>query len=198
MTIFDLLFIIVFLGSVGLLLSVIAAAMRRQRVQVLRRAVILGSLLLIYFGALGAVSAFSSGIVLGPGETLWSDDWGIAAISATHETHDGLIEYNIQLRISSRAGRIAQQERGVAVYATDDTGKRYASADSAAEIPLDTRLQPLQSIDLTRRFTLPVDALHPRLVISRGCPFPGSLIIAGPDSLFHAKPSVRLELLPTR
>ena len=196
MTIFDLIFALAFLFTLLMVISTLVAAIRRKRRNAFVFLGVLATLDLVYLGALLAMSVTDKGQVLKPGEFLWSDDWGIAAVSASTEPPTSAATHIVTLTITSRAGRIAQRENGVQLFVTDDSGARYESVSELSSGQTDALLQPHEAITLTRAFKLPSDAKNARLIISRGLSFPGILIIGGDDSLLHERPSVRLADLP--
>lgn len=197
MTIFDLLFALLFLCTLVLLMIAAVSALRRKAKAAVRCLAILVGVHAIYFTTLVAASLSTKGQVLAPAEVLWSDDWGIAALSASVDLNTtAAATHLVNLQITSRAGRIAQREHGVQLYVTDDSGHRYDAIPDLSSGQTDALLQPKETISLARAFKLPADAKNPRLVISRGVSFPGIVIIMGNDSMFHERPSIRLADLP--
>lgn len=197
MTLSDLLFALLFLFTLVALVAALVAVWRRKARRAILTLAVLAATHSLYFDTLLTLSLTTRGLALAPGEFLWSDDWGIAAISDANDTSDpDATTHLVTVRISSRAGRIAQREHGVRLYVTDDSGARYDAVPELSSGQTDALLQPNESIDLTRAFRIPTRAKNPRLVISRGVSFPGIVIIGGDDSLFHERPSVRLAELP--
>lgn len=188
MTLFDLIFILVFFTTVGLLVATAVAALRgrgRQAVVRLRR---LGIFVAAYLVIVVATSLASPQRVLDVNERQCFDDWCIAVDGVEHAPAGADVNYTVALRISCRARRRPQRETGVSVYVLDDRGRRYEPQDDPDAIPFDVRLDPGESVIATRRFVLPVDAHNPGVVIAHGR-FPGMFIIGDDQSLFH-KPSV--------
>jgi len=194
MTIFDLLFVLVFLG--GLVSLVVAAILALRGRQPRARRIVrrLGIVVALYVGALLVVSALSPQRVVAVGEDQCSDDWCISVQWVRRDTTRTDIELTIGFRLSSRAGRISQRERFVAAYLRDDQGHRYDPLVQSNAVPFDTLLAPHQSIMATRRFVVPAHAGPVGLVITRegGGWFPRCCIIAEERSLLHRPAVVRL------
>ncbi len=163
MTVFDLLFVILFLVSLGTLIAAAVSALRGRRgraVVLLRR---LGVVLALYFCAVILVSALSPQRFSAIGVDQCSDDWCIAVQSVRRDTASTGIRYEVTFRLASRARRVAQRERFVAVYLLDERGRRYAPATDASDTtqvpaPFDTLLQPEETVTTIRRFLVPTDA----------------------------------------
>ena len=151
MSIFDLLFICVVLGSLITLVSVVIAAAtgKRRRAWVLLRA--WGIFIVLYLGTSVAVRLTLPVRVLAVGDPQCSDDWCIT-VAAVRTSGT---EYNVDLRLTSRARRVAQREKGLVVYLTDEQGRRYNPIPDPSAIPLDVQLQAGESVMTTRKFNLP-------------------------------------------
>jgi hypothetical protein len=192
-TIFDLLFIVVFLASIVMLILASLAALRRRPARAgatLRR---LGIMVGVYIGTVIVVSLLSPRRVLNVGDAQCWDDWCIAVTDLHRSAAEGAQSYEVTLRVSSRARRRAQRERGVHVYPMDDRGRCYDPETDPAAVPFDVLLQPQQAITMTRRFNIPADAHDPVLVVSHDGWFPGNLIIGDSESLFHKRTVIRIE-----
>jgi hypothetical protein len=193
MTVFDLLFIAVFVATVALVGLAGLAALRRRRahaIALLRR---LGILAAVYLAVLILVSLVSPRRVLNLGEEQCWDDWCIAVTNTRRERAQDAQSYAVTLRVSSRARRRAQRERGVRVYLMDNRGRCYDAVPDAAEVPFDILLEPQEAVDLRRVFHLAADAEDPVLVVAHEGWFPGLFIIGDSGSLFHKRTAVRLE-----
>jgi len=192
MTIFDLLFIAVFFAT-AISLSVAAySALRGRRPRAIAILRWLGVYLGAYFGVLILVSLASPRRVVRVGENQCWDDWCIAVTDVRRQPASAVVSYVVTLRVSSRARRRAQRERGVQVYLTDDRGRRYEPALDNAAITFDVLLQPQEAINTTRVFETPIDSHDLVLVVSHGGGFPGCCIIGESGSLFHKSTVVRL------
>jgi hypothetical protein len=193
MTVFDLVFVVVFLTSVIMLVSAGVAALRQRIAQAratLRR---LGIMVGVYLGIVIVVSLLSPRRVLNVGDAQCWDDWCIAVTDVRRPAAERARSYEVDFRVSSRARRRAQRERSVTVYLMDDRGRCYDPETDPAAAPFDVLLQPQQAVATTRRFNLPADAHDPVLVVSHEGWLPGNVIIADSESLFHKRTVVRLE-----
>jgi hypothetical protein len=193
MTVFDLLFIAVFVGTMVILVLAGLAAIRGRRARALAWLRRLGVMASVYLGIVILVSLVSPSRVLNLGEEQCSDDWCIAVTKARHQPVADAQLYEVSFRISSRARGRAQRERGVRVYLMDSRGRCYDPVLDQADVPFDRLLQPQEAVDIRRVFNLPVAAHDPVLVVSREGWFPGLFIIGDSGSLFHKRPVVRLE-----
>lgn len=193
MNLFELLFIAVFVGSVGMLVFAGVAALlgRRSRSLAILRGV--GVVAAIYLGILIVVSLVSPGRVLNVGDDQCWDDWCLTVTDVQRSTTNDGNRSVVTLRISSRARRIAQRGSNTHVYVMDSLGRKYESLPDPSEIPFDVLLQPQEAITTTRIVELPFDASAPALVATHGGGFPSWFIIGDPSSLFHRKTVVCLD-----
>jgi len=191
MTVFDLLFVILFLATVvTLLIAAARAATGRAPAagRILKR---LGVSAVAYLAIVYAVALLSPGQRLALGENTCSDDWCIAVTDARPVATDPST-LDVTFRVSSRARRVSQRERFVLVYLRDDHGRRIDGDAGPADVPFDVRLEPSETVMTHRRFVLPAGSLPGAVVLTRGgFPFPGGLIIGEATSLIHPT-SVRL------
>lgn len=195
MTIFDLLFGVLFLIGVTSLLVASGAALLQRRARalvILRRLSIVAAL---YVCVLILVSVLTPRRLLALGEDQCSDDWCIAVQAVRRDTTRGDVGYEVAFRLSSRARGVAQRERFVAVYLRDERGHRYGPVAAASAVPFDTLLSPGQAIVAVRRFMVPARAGAVGLVVARegGGWFPGCCIIGDEGSLFHRRAIVKLD-----
>jgi hypothetical protein len=193
MTIFDLLFIAVSFGTVGMLVLAGLAALLGRRARAFALLGRLGLLVGVYLSIVVLVSLVSPRRVLNLGEDLCSDDWCIAVTNVRRQPAEDTQSYAVTLRVSSRARRRAQREQGVQVYLMDDRGRCYDAVPDPAAVPFDILLQPQEAVHITRAFRLPADAQDPVLVVTREGWFPSLFIIGDSGSLFHKRTVVRLE-----
>jgi hypothetical protein len=186
MTLFDLFFLTLALTTlITLCLAAALAATghRQKSLRILRR---LGLGALLYFTAVITVSLVAPRRTFNLGETQCFDDWCIAATSASQNGDS----YVIGLRISSRARRVSQRERNLVIYLLDRNNHRYDPAPQGSDTSLSSLLQPGQSVDLTRTFSIPPTARDVNLVVSHGG-FPIGWFIIGYDSWFRQPPLIR-------
>jgi len=193
MTIFEPLFILLFLAAVATLLTAAVAALRGARPRALRilRRLAIGAA--AYFAAVLLVAFFSSPPVHHMGEPMCSDDWCITVVDAARSPSGSGQSWKVTLRISSRAKRVDQRENGAAVYLTDSRHRRFDPDPSQVSVPLDARVGPGESIDAVRRFDLPADAIGIELVFTHAGGFPIGAFIIGENQLFHNASAVKLD-----
>jgi hypothetical protein len=193
MTVFEPLFILLFLATVATLLTAAVAALRGERPRALRilRRLAIGAA--VYFAAVLLVAFLSIPPVHHIGEPMCSDDWCITVVNATHTPSGSTQSWNVTLRISSRAKRVEQRENGAAVYLTDSLRRRFDPDPAEASVPLDVRVGPGESLDAMRRFDLPADAAGVELVFTHEGGFPIGAFIIGENQLFHKASIVRLD-----
>ncbi len=84
-------------------------------------------------------------------------------------------------------------ERGTVVYLTDAEGRRYDPRPEAEMIPLDTVLQPGETVAAIRHFDVPADAKNVGLVYTHEGGFPIGWLIIGEGGWFAKPPIVHLE-----
>jgi hypothetical protein len=212
--IFDLVFILVFLGSVAGLVSVIIAALRGARKAAFRHLLALGSWLAAYLAVVVTVSLLSPRREFQIGQDECFDDWCVSVEKAQFSTTIGRdrgirssrgVFCVATLRVSSRALGRAQAAPDAAVHLIDDRGRNYLPSPEGQQayetsfgssIPLGTRLQPGASFQSVRVFELPSDADGLGLVVDHGG-WPGRFVIGDGGSLLH-KPTVILLPKPGR
>jgi len=193
MTFFDLLFIALVIAALATLIGAMISAIRGHRARALRilRTVALGAL--VYVGIVYIATAFSSPVVLRPGDPECDDDWCIAVERVERTPQNTIMIYDVSLRIFSRARRVAQRENVARdVYLVDAHWKRYNPILTGAEVPLNTLLQPGGSVSSRRRFELPMDAHGIGLMVDRSSILPFCVII-GECEAFHKGTVVTLD-----
>ncbi len=188
MTVFDLVFIGVFLVAVLLLLATVVAAVRTRRRRALGLLRGLGALASVYLTIVIVVSLASPGRTIQRREPRCFDDWCVSVEQVDQAPAGTDISYSVAIRLSSRARGRPQRENGVTVYMLDDRGRRFEAQEDPDAVPMNVLLHPGESVIARRQFLLPVDTRNPGLVIAHGR-FPGMFIIGDDQSLLH-KPSV--------
>jgi hypothetical protein len=191
-TVYDLLFIALFLIALGTLITAVVLFFRGQRGHALT---VLGKLALCaagYIAFVYAATAMSRERVLRAGEPECSDDWCFAVTGVRRTPMNAITRFDVDLRIFSRARRVAQRELGAKdVYLVDSGWKRYDPIPASGEIPMSTLLQAGESKSTTRRFEIPADAHGIALMLDHSAP-PFCLII-GECEAFHKGHIIRLE-----
>lgn len=192
MSLFDLLFIAVFLATLGTLLRVAYLAIRGRgssALVLLRR---WGICAAGYLGVVVLSSVFWPRTVLQVGDQRCFDDWCIAVEDSSRQPMPSGVSYTVTLRLSSHARRVSQRENDVVIYLTDHRGRRYDPTSDGSGIPLNTQLEPRESVTATRSFELPADAREPGLIIAHEGGLPIGWLIIGYETWFHKPTLVRL------
>ena len=192
MSLFDLLFIAVFLASVATLVSAAFQAIRGRSASALalflKWCICAGG----YLGIVVLASVFWPRSVLRVGDPRCFDDWCIAVENVSHQPVAGGVSYTVTLRLSSRARRATQRENNVVVYLTDRNGRRYDPPSLPSDVPLNIQLGPQESLTATRSFTVPADARELGVVLAHEGGFPIGWFIIGYETWFHKPALVQL------
>jgi len=195
MTIFDLLFILLFLTAAATLISIAVAALRGRRARALALLRRLGYGVLAYLGLVYAATALSRQAVLHAGDAECNDDWCIAVDGAQRTPQGSTAVYDVKLRIFSRAlGRPQRELIATDVYLVDSLWNRYDPVHNATDIPLNTLLQPGESIATRRIFEAPAGAHGLGLMVGRsGFPNKPVCLIIGECEAFHKGTVIRID-----
>jgi hypothetical protein len=191
MTIFDLLFIVLFLTSVVTLsFAALSALLGRstRAIGILRRYAIGAA---IYFGIVITVSLVAPRRLLSIGEPLCFDDWCITVEKVERTALPSEVNYIAQLRLANRARQATQRENELVVYLSDNSGRRYDPVTDTSAIPLNVLLHPLESVTTLCTFKIPPDTPVSGLVIAHERKFPIEWFILG-GGPFRKEPMVRL------
>jgi hypothetical protein len=193
MTIFDLLFIVLFLIGTGVF---IAAAVTMLRGRWRRGAVMLawlGACTAAYLGIVILVSVGTPQRYVPIGTAQCSDDWCIAVAAVVRTPGAAGDTYDVTFRLSSRALRVTQRERGVVTFLRDSAGRRHDADPVVSGVPFDVSLAPGQGATTTRHYALPAGVGGLALVITREGPTPACCVIGADRSLYHKLPIVRIQ-----
>ena len=191
MTVFDMLFVLVFLSVGAAFLAALGLWASGRRPAALRVARLIGIGVIVYGVALVIVSVVSAPRTLTPGQDRCYDDWCVAVITSGPKTIEGSSVFAVTLRLSNRALRVAQREQGVFVYLLDRSGRRYEAGPAASEAAFDTMLQASESLLTTRWFDVPADAAPLRLaIVHEGWAAGPGLFIIGDDSSWLHQPTI--------
>ena len=189
MNVFELLFICLFVASLVTLVTATGLAVFRRRTvagRVLRRYF---TCLIIYLAIVLLVSPFSPRTVVHLGDPLCFDDWCITIRSVVRNKTQ---EYVVTASLSSRARGAPQRETGVVLYLTDSSEVRYDSVNSEEDVPFDIRLQPNESVEVSRTYRLPSAKMPTGVVVAHEGGFPITWLIIG-DGPFKKPPIVLLD-----
>jgi hypothetical protein len=138
------------------------------------------------------VTAFSKPVVHAIGDPQCNDDWCIEVEGIKQSSKDTNTSYEVTLRIFSRARRRAQRENiATDVYLVDSRWNRYDPILNGSEVPLNTLLEPGESVITRRRFELPKDAREIGLKVGhRTVPI---CLIIGECEAFHKGEIIRFD-----
>jgi len=178
LSIFDLLFLAAALASIATLgaasLFLVSGRWKRA-LAILRGWAVCAA---VYLAAAGISQWRMPVLALQLHDPQCSDDWCLSVEGAGRDRAQPEI-VRVALRISSRAQRVPQRERGLVVYLTDAAGRRYDPLPNPADVPLDRQLAPGESADLTRAFRIPAEARQLQLVAAHEGGFPIAWLIIG-------------------
>ncbi len=190
---FEPLFLLLALVTLVTLVTAAVSALRGRWAQagrILRR---LGTGAAAYFAVVIAASILEPRRTYRVGDTQCFDDWCIAVVAAQRVDAPPAPLYEVSLRISNRARRVPMGEKGTVVYLTDARGRRYDPLPDPSAIPLDTMLQPGESLIVGRRFDVPIDAKGLGLIYTHENGFPIGWFIISEGGWFQKPPVVRLD-----
>jgi len=194
-SLFDLIFLLVILLSVITLATGIAFAFRgkiRQAAKIFAGYCVFA---LVYLAIGAAVSYLRPQRIIAIGEPWCFDEWCLTVnkVGRVPESTNAIVKVDLILSSQSR-GR-PQRAQGAWIYLIDPQGHRFAPQPDPAATPLDTLLQPGESIPTSRSFVVPPDARELGLITGHGGPYCGPmsiLIISSSGCLFHKPDMVRL------
>ncbi len=193
MTLFDLLFILLFLLAVSVLIAAAWFALRGQFRRVRRTLFRLCVGAAVYMGVVVAVSLVLPRRVMKAGDLQCFDDWCISVVGFRRASESTRVAYSVDLRLLSRARRVSQRENNLAVYLTDHEGRRYDPVPDSASAPFNVLLGPQESAVVSRSFLLPADAADVGVVITHQGGFPIGWFIIGYDTWFRKPPIAKLQ-----
>lgn len=196
MSIFDLLFLLVFLASVVTLVTVAVFAIRGRGARALKVVAAWGMCAVAYLAIGFAVSYAKPQEILRAGEPWCFDDWCLVVDQVSRTPAPPQVSYNIQFRIYSRAGRVTQRANGAWIYLIDERGHRYSPQANPSTVPLDVVLRPNESVAAPRVFQVPADVHTLGLITGHGGGYCGAmsiLIIGGGGCWFNRPAMIRIQ-----
>lgn len=128
------------------------------------------SALALYFVAASLISWVSDGRVVKLGDSYCWDLWcmGIEKVNASPRGNETV--YRIDVRFFSDAHTVKTGIDEARVYLVDDRGRRFPLVDDPSVIPIDTQLNPGQSLNTSLTFVAPADTTQ--LVLTGDAPVP--------------------------
>jgi len=192
MTIFDLLFLLAVLASVVTLVAAIVFAVRGPRRRALKILRVYGICVLAYLTVGVAIAFLKPQRVIPTGAPWCFDDWCLTVEELSQTPSQNGISYRVELRIFSRARRVAQRANGAWIYLIDDQGRRYSPDPDPSAVPLDILLQPDESVTTSRTFLVSADVHRLGLVTGHGGSYcgVGAFLIIGESGCLFKKPTM--------
>jgi hypothetical protein len=187
----DLVFILLFLTAVVTLLAAVWFALRRQFARSRRILFRLSAGAAIYMAIVVVTSLVLPRRVLSVGDPQCFDDWCVSIPAFRRVPETNRVAYGVDLRLFSRARRVSQRERNLAVYLTDNRGRRYDPVADQNAAALDVLLGPQESVVVSRSFAVPTEAQDVGAVVTHEGGFPIGWFIIGYDTWFRKPPIVR-------
>ena len=192
MLFFDLVFLAGAMTALIVLLVALAQLIRGRRAAAISklRKLAIG---IVTYAAIAIVSDLASPHwILEPGEPQCFDDWCITVTGAARGADNRV---DVSLRLSSRARRTPQGEKGTVAYLVDSKERRFDPLPDPAAVPFSTLLQPGESVQATRQFRVASDSRDLGFVYTHQGGFPIGLFVIGEGSAyFHGPTMVRLDL----
>ncbi len=189
MTIFEPVLLLVVLAAAIVTGAIAVAAIRGRTRRAAQLAIRLGVGMALYLLTLVGASLLVTPEIHDPGSPLCFDDWCVDVVTAGRPVEGG--DYEVVLRLSSRARRQPMGERGTYVYLEGARGARYEPRPEDGEAPFSAVLQPGQAIETTRRFVLPSEEVPRALVYARRG-FPIQWLVIAEGGWFQPPPAFRL------
>jgi hypothetical protein len=191
MTVFDLLFIGLFLTTVASLLLMLFLFANGRGDGAWRLARYLSAGWLAYMTLVVAVSTSVPQRVLHAGEARCFDDWCITVLGAEPA---GAAHLKVRVTISSRARRAVQRESGIRLSlldesGLDESGRRRGTLAACSPVSLDARLEPGEARETNCLFDFRGETRRVSLVIGHADGFPIRWFIIGEEAWFR-KPTV--------
>jgi len=165
-------YLVTFAAAVGLLVSLGMLVARKFRTAT-RVAGASVAALGLYFLAHVVIGWTSPQTVVKIGDSYCWDLWcmGIQRVTATPRGAD--MAYSIDVRVFSDANTVKTGIDEARLFLMDDRGRRFSMIDDPSVVPINTRLEPRQSIDTSLTFLAPADAAH--LFLTADAPLPNQL-----------------------
>ncbi len=192
MTVFDLLFILLFFLTVFSLLAATWFAFHHEpsRARKILTSILAGAT--VYFAIVIVVSLTSSPRVLRVGDCQWSDDMCFSIEGYQLLPRKTGTEYRVEMKIANQGRGRSQRENNLVMYLTDEQGRRFNPLTDGSEIPFNILLEPQESAVASRSYVLPENDSGVGAVITHEGGFPIRWLIIGYDAWFRQPPVVPL------
>ncbi len=188
MTLFDLLFLLLFVVTLGWLVVAAYYSLRGRIGTAALQVGVMAGIWAVYLAIVIVVSLATPRKVLAIGERRCFDDWCLT-VQSVNDTHP----FKVTLRVYSDAKRVTQSAPQNKVFLEDNAGQRYASMPEKGpengQAPFSKMIGPGESYDTIREFDVPAGVKIVGLVVGHSGAGPGAMVIGDDDALFH-KPAI--------
>lgn len=184
----DLLFIVVFLGTLVALLRAGAAALRRRWPEARRILARTTVFIAAYLAVVIATSICTPRRWISLGEEQRFDDWALTVLRVQHRA----TRFHVEVRVASHARGRPQRAADAAIVLVARDGRTFWPLDAPNARSLQSIVQPGESFVTGRDFRIPPDAGIIGVGVLHGG-WPALFIIGDRGSLFHKRPLVRIK-----
>ncbi|HLW76529.1 MAG TPA: hypothetical protein VKS01_06075 [Bryobacteraceae bacterium] len=181
MTLFDLLFLAVFLATLVALIAAAVFSIRGDNARAGRTALGVAVFLGIYLAIVLGVSLATPRRYVNLGERHCYDDWCVTVVEATAGS-----PFTVKLKVSSDAKRIRQSAPDTKVFLEDSTGKRYTGRIGPGQPGFGTMIGPGEWFETVHEFDVPAGVRVEGLVLAHGTG-PGLFVIGEDAALLHPR-----------
>jgi len=166
---FLLAYLVTLVTAIGLVIAVGILIARKFRTAA-KVAAASVTVLVFYFVAATTIWWVSPERVIKLGDSYCWDLWcmGIDKVNAIPRGQETI--YKIDVHFFSDANTVKTGTDDALVYLVDDRGRRFPLVDDPSVIPINTRLDPGQSLNTSLTFVAPTDATH--LFLTGDAPLP--------------------------
>jgi hypothetical protein len=152
-------FAVLFLGCIGVMVSIVLLLSKKFRPAATALLVTLTGVGL-YAGIVIVVGIRTPQRIINVGESYCMDIWCISVEKVNTQPRGDETVYKVDVKIFSDANTVKTSAKGAVVYLVDERGRRFDLMSDPSVIPFDTALEPRQSIHTTLSFAVPADAQH--------------------------------------
>jgi hypothetical protein len=206
MTLFDLLLILLVLGTAaGLVAVIVAAALRRWAFAGrIGLAVVLAWAVYLAVGAIVALKTPQHIVALGEDRCFDEMCFAVMGYNRTPSRNAGSSRYIVDVRITNRSRGRAQRELGRKGVLMDRAGRTYevsregmnalSSVGGPAHPGLDAEVAPGQSLETTLVFDLPTNVDYPGFALESNLAiYPARIVIGDEEHFLHWPTVVTLD-----
>jgi hypothetical protein len=191
-TLFDLLFIVLFFATAFSLVAAVLFALRHQLPRagrILRRILFCAA---VYFAIVVAVSLISHRRTMKPGKRHCFDDMCVSVSGYQRIPEGTAMNYRVEMELFNRGRGVSQRENNLVAYLTDNQGRRYDPIPDKTYVAFNVLLRPNEWAMVSRSFLIPQSAKGVGAVITHEGGFPIGWFIIDYDTWFRKPPLVPL------